>query len=238
MRVRVELTPHRGRDSDRVPHGWPRDTRLWTAVAIDVLRAASTLAFALRNGAGRVLAVATPEEALARKRGEPDALLCGERDGRRIGGFDLGNSPAEYGFESVAGRSLIFASTNGSIALRSIAGCGVRLPGAFVNGSAVARALAGQPFVLLVCAGKLGGFALEDAAFAGWLCERLGSGGARIEGAAARLARSLAPRDALELRALVQGSEHGRYLRSLGPAYAADVEFCARLDVIDQAHEV
>jgi 2-phosphosulfolactate phosphatase len=207
-------------------------------VAIDVLRAASTLAVALRNGARCVLAVATPEEAFARKCREPDGLLCGERDGRRIEGFDLGNSPAEYGFESVAGRSLIFASTNGSIALRSIARCGVRLVGAFVNGSAVARALAGRPYVLLVCAGKLGDFALEDAAFAGWLCERLGSGGARIEGPAARLARSLAPRDALQVRALVQGSEHGRYLRSLGPEYAADVEFCARLDVIGQAFEV
>ena len=42
----------------------------------------------------------------------PGALLCGERDGRRIAGFDLGNSPFEYGFETVGGRTLIFASTN------------------------------------------------------------------------------------------------------------------------------
>jgi len=40
------------------------------------------------------------------------------------------------------------------------------------------------------------------------------------------------------VRALVQGASHGRYLRSLGPEFARDVEFCAGLDTISQAFEV
>ncbi len=234
MRVRVELTPEPRRPA---PPGWPRDPRRWAAVAIDVLRSTSTLTIARRNGAGRLYPAASPEEATALRRRLPGALLCGEREGRRLEGFDLGNSPAEYGFASVAGRPLVFASTNGAPAMRSIAGCGTRLLGAFVNASAVARAVAARPFLLLVCAGKLGDFALEDAACAGWLCERLSAAGARLEGAAARLACTLAPRGEEEVRALVQGVEHARYLRSLGPEYAADVEFCAGLDRIGQAFE-
>jgi phosphosulfolactate phosphohydrolase-like enzyme len=207
----------------------------WTGVAIDVLRATTTLARALEHGAAAVLPCATVGEARAARAARPAALLCGERDGRRVEGFDLGNSPAEYDAATVAGRTLVFASTNGSLALRAIAGCRVRMIAAFVNATATADALAAHPRVRLVCAGKVGRFALEDAALAGWLARALAGRGARLEGGAARLAERLAPRDAAGVRALVQGSEHGRYLRSLGPAYAADLEECAALDVLDRA---
>jgi 2-phosphosulfolactate phosphatase len=228
MRVRVELTPHAAA-GQAVTHAG------WTGVAIDVLRATTTLAYALHHGAASVIPAATVEQARAARRSRPDDLLCGEREGRRIEGFDLGNSPAEYGPGVVGGRGLIFASTNGSLALGAIAGCRVRMLAAFVNAGATATALAGHARVRLVCAGKLGRFALEDAALAGWLVERLVERGARAEGATASFTRRLAPRDAAAVRALLQGCEHGRYLRSLGPEYAADVEACAALDALDRA---
>jgi 2-phosphosulfolactate phosphatase len=165
-------------------------------------------------------------------------LACGEREGRIVPGFDLGNSPFEYTAERVAGRTLAFASTNGSHAMRAIAGCGRRLIASFVNATAVTEALARRPLVRIVCAGKLGRFALEDAACAGWLCEQLARRGARLEGPEAHLALRLAPRDAGEVRALVQGSSHGRELRDLGPEYARDVEFCATLDALDRASAI
>lgn len=239
MRVRVALTPDEpSRFFAAPPAGWPRDARACTGVAVDVLRATSTLAAAFQNGAVRVIPAATPDEARALAQAHAGALLCGERDGRRIEGFALGNSPSEYGPDVVRGRTLVFASTNGSLALRAIAGCGRRWIAAFVNATAAARALAGASFVLVVCAGKLGRFALEDAAFAGGLCATLEEEGARLEGEAARLVRALAPRDAGEVRALVQGVSHGRYLRRLGGEFARDVEWCARLDAIGQAFEV
>ena len=230
MRVRVELVP--GASENRAEGGWPRDERRLAAVVIDVLRATTTLTVALAHGAARVIPVAGIEQAFAWKAREPSALLCGERDGLKVPGFDLGNSPEEYGEETVAGRTLVFASTNGSRAMLASCGCGVRRLGAFVNASAVVDALRGQRFVRLMCAGREGRFALEDAVCAGWLCDALMARGARIEGDGARLARSLAPRDAAGICALLQGSASGRNLRALGPAFARDVEFCAGLDRI------
>ena len=181
--VSVLLTPTRG----TVP---PQST----AVVVDVLRATSVLTVARLHGARAVLAAGTPGEALALRARHPGALLCGERDGRRIDGFDLGNSPFEYGFETVARRTLVFASTNGSQALLAARGARRRVLGAFVNASAVLEAVAADERVTVVCSGKLGGFALEDAAFAGWLVERLAARGARVVGAAAAFARRAAGR--------------------------------------------
>ena len=229
MRVRVDLV-----SGTRVPggkeRGWPRDERRLTAVVIDVLRATTTLTVALAHGAARVIPVAGVEPAFARRALEPGSLLCGERDGLKVPGFDLGNSPAEYGPGAVKGRTLVFASTNGSRAMIACAGFGTRFLGAFVNASAVVEALGRRPFVRLVCAGKEGRFALEDAACAGWLCAALEARGARVEGEEARLARTLAPRDAAGILPLLQGTGHGRTLRALSPAFARDVEFCAELD--------
>jgi 2-phosphosulfolactate phosphatase len=164
-------------------------------------------------------------------------LLCGEREGRRIEGFDLGNSPFEYPVTAVSGRPLIFASTNGSLAMVAARHARRRILAAFVNLHAVVEGLHGESRIVIVCAGKLGGFALEDAACAGLLVERLIGLGVHVEGPGAELARRLAPHNGSEVRALVQGAAHGRYLRTLGPEFARDVEFCAGLDALDQAFE-
>ncbi len=227
MRLTVQLTP-RARDIG------PRVC----VVVIDVLRASTTLTVALDHGAARVVPAATPEEAFALRAGLPGAVLCGEREARMVPGFDLGNSPFEYTAARVGGRPLVFASTNGSMALRAAASARRRVLAAFINLHAVVEQLTGEREVVLLCAGKLGGFALEDAACAGLLCERLSGRGATLAGPSAALAAALAPGDAAEVGAVVQGCSHGRYMRSLGPEYARDVEFCARLDVLDRAFEV
>lgn len=213
----------------------PSDT---TAVIIDVLRATTTLTVALANGATGVLPAASPEEAFRLRERHPGALLCGERDGRKIAGFDLGNSPAEYGASAVAGKTLVFASTNGSQALLRARTAQRRVLGCFANASTTLERVRAEDRVIAVCSGKLGRMSLEDAAFAGWLCARLQESGARIEGAAAALALTLAPRDRFETRAIVQGSSHGRYLRSLGPDFAADVEIAGEIDALSEAFEV
>jgi 2-phosphosulfolactate phosphatase len=224
VRVRVAATPGQ---ADVDAHD--------AAVVIDVLRATTTLTYAFARGARAVTPVASPAEADAVRRRHPEALSCGERDGLRVAGFDLGNSPDEYTAEVVAGKHLIFASTNGSLAMIASRRARRRVLGAFVNARAVVDVIAGEDEVALVCAGKLGQPSLEDLACAGWLCRSLEARGARIESAAARLALALAPADAGEIMALVQGSSHGRYLRALGPAFARDVETCAALDVLDRA---
>jgi hypothetical protein len=107
VRVRVSLWPGAPPDSD-APRGWPLEPRRVTAVAIDVLRATTTLTLAFTHGAARVIPVASIEEARAWKARDPQVLLCGERGGLKIPGFDLGNSPSEYGHEAVRGRTLVF----------------------------------------------------------------------------------------------------------------------------------
>jgi 2-phosphosulfolactate phosphatase len=107
-----------------------------------------------------------------------------------------------------------------------------------VNAGAVVESVRGEREVVIVCAGKLGGFSLEDAACAGLLLARLESHGAVPDGAAARLARALAPSGALEVRALVEGASHARDLRSMGTAYARDLELCAGLDTLDRAFDL
>jgi 2-phosphosulfolactate phosphatase len=184
-----------------------------------------------------VIPVATPEEGLRQAARFPGAVLGGERDGKVIAGYQLGNSPFEYSADRVGGRTLVFASTNGSRALLA-AGGRRRVLAAFVNVSAAVDRVRDAREVLIICSGKLGRFSLEDAACAGAIAVRLRALGARPLGAEARLVETLAPRDAEETRAIVQGCSHGRYLRRLGPEFARDVEACAELDTIAEAFEV
>ncbi len=208
------------------------------AIIVDVLRATTTLTVALANGARGVVPVGTPAEALALRASRPDTLACGERDGRIVPGFDLGNSPYEYTSERVSGRTLAFASTNGSLAMLAARGAGRRVLAAFVNAGAVVDRVRGEREIVIVCAGKLGRFSLEDAACAGLLVARLEAHGAVAHGQAARLARALAPGDPAEVRALVQGTAHARDLAAMGGAYLRDLEFCSALDAMEQAFEV
>src|SRR5579862_9175491 len=84
------------------------------AVVFDVLRASSSVVMALSNGATEIRLVATPNEArdVAATLPRGSYLLGGERGGVRIDGFDLGNSPREFTRELVAGKTIIFTTTN------------------------------------------------------------------------------------------------------------------------------
>jgi phosphosulfolactate phosphohydrolase-like enzyme len=102
----------------------------------------------------------------------------------------------------------------------------------------VIEALAGEERVVALCAGNLGKISLEDLGFAGLLCARMAARGATLDGDAARLASTIAPADAREVRALVEGSSHGRYLRRSSAAFARDVDFAAGLDRMDRAFRI
>ncbi len=221
-RVRVALTPP-------APDSFERDA--CTAV-VDVLRATTTLAVALANGAARVVPFASTAEALAYRDTHAGTIACGERDGRIVPGFDLGNSPAEYTRERVEGRTLAFASTNGSRALLAASRCRRRLLASFVNLAATLEALSREPDIWIVCAGKLGGFALEDAACAGTLAAALAKRGTTLANAEARLAVTLACTGPAEVHAVVTGSDHGRWLATLGEQFAEDVRRCSERDVL------
>jgi len=224
--------------ADPRAHGIPITLLPGAAVlVIDVLRATTTLSVALAHGAARVIEAATVAEARAARARYPDALLCGEREGRRIDGFDLGNSPAEYDPTIVSGRTLIFASTNGSQSLRLATGHR-RVLTCFRNLAAAVERVRDARDVAIVCSGKLGAMSLEDVACGALAAARLERHGARARDWASAAARAMAPADAADVRRIVEGCAHGRYLRGLSPAFARDVGFCAELDVLDRAFEV
>ncbi len=101
-------------------------TKATGAVAvIDTFRAFTTAAVALANGASRIVMVATVEEALALRAGEPGAICMGEVRGEAPDGFDHGNSPFEIAAVDFAGKTVIqrtSAGTQGIVAASRRAG--------------------------------------------------------------------------------------------------------------------
>ncbi len=217
------------------PGDWPIKAGSAGRVAvIDVLRASTSIITALSNGAEAVIPAASPEEAVGFKAEFPDgrALLCGEREGLIIPGFDLGNSPAEYSAGRVSGKTLLFASTNGSrmIVQAARGGRAVCVAG-FVNAGEVSRRLAeGNENILLACAGRDGAFSLEDATAAGMLAgaiRKIAGNGCSLSDEA-RVAMHLYRRFADDLAGMAAGSAHGVYLTGLG--LGADIQACVTRD--------
>lgn len=198
-------------------------------VAIDVLRATTTAVTGLAHGARAVWPVARPEEGRAALSALPPgaALLGGERYGRPLPGFHLGNSPAEYRPEVVGGRTVILTTTNGTQLLARCAAAAEVLLGALVNAGAVAGWLAGWPGdVVLACAGRHGGFSLEDTVCAGLILEQMGRKWSFGRGAAAALGLFGVYRED-PARAL-NDSPHGKYLVEIG--LGADLADCGAVD--------
>lgn len=204
-----------------------------TVVVVDVLRATSTMVEALANGAVAVYPHAATEDAirLAQNIGREDVLLCGERRGQRIDGFDLGNSPAEFTAERVRGRPLVMTTTNGTPALLAADDARRTLVGAFLNLSAVATALAeeGGPAAVL-CAGRHGRFALEDALCAGAIATRVRDAvDEDLElNDAGVAAVALAERWADRVEEAIGQTAASRSLEPIG--HGDDVAFCAAVD--------
>lgn len=139
-----------------------------SAVAIDVLRASTTIITALEAGAACVYPCLEIDQALSRANDfQPRGLLGGERQGVKIDGFDLGNSPGEYLPDRVAGRTICFTSTNGTKALDRCSPALAVAVGAFVNRAATATWLANRLPGAIVCAGTNRAVTREDVLAAG-----------------------------------------------------------------------
>jgi len=145
------------------------------AVVIDVLRASTTMVTALASGAREIIPCQEVDEArqIAAKLPAEECLLGGERDGLPIEGFHLGNSPGEYSAQKVAGKTIVFTTSNGTRALWRARKARRVLVAAFVNASAVITELAGEDRIHLICAGADGRITHDDVLLAGMLVGRL-----------------------------------------------------------------
>ncbi len=209
-----------------------------SVVVIDVLRASTTVAVALANGAREIIPVSTIESAVKISGslfGEV-TLRGGERNGKIIEGFNLGNSPAEYTEATVRGKSIIFCTTNGSVAMSKSRYARRLFISGFVNLSATVEAIReeGDDFLLL-CAGKSNGlrsFSLEDAVCAGMIIDQLSKNkSVPIELTdASRAALALYKGLGRSVLKVLRTSDHGQYLTEIG--FAADLKLCAAVDSV------
>jgi len=204
-------------------------------VAIDVLRASTTMITALKSGAREIVPATTIESAvkIAANLDAHQTILGGERHGRIIEGFQLGNSPGEYTEERVKGKTIVFTTTNGSQAVvrsryaRELIVCG------FVNLTVVRDHLVQKPSdIAVICAGRNGDFSMEDTVCAGMLVSMVSEGATEppvlCDAAAAALVlyRSLGK----SLLTMMEHTDHGRYLQEID--MGDDLRVCAAVDAV------
>jgi 2-phosphosulfolactate phosphatase len=143
-----------------------------TVVVVDILRATSCMTTAFAHGIESIKTFAQLAECLQCK--EKGYLTAGERDGKKVEGFDLGNSPFEYMDPLLKGKKIAFTTTNGTQAIAKAAGAKDIVIGSFLNVTAVVNYLKEVTTnVLIVCSGWKGKVNLEDTVFAGALVENL-----------------------------------------------------------------
>jgi 2-phosphosulfolactate phosphatase len=171
----------------------PRELAGGTAIVLDVLRATTTIVYALDAGAKQFIPCMTIADALAIAEQFPrdEVVLAGERDGLPIDGFDLGNSPEEFTPERVEGKTVVFTTTNGTQAIHHAKAADEVLLAAFVNAGAIVRRLFDRENVHILCSGTNGLMGDDDVLLAGMLVERLEREGGMVyrENAQAMTAR-------------------------------------------------
>lgn len=210
------------------------------AVVIDQFRASTTICGALAAGARGVVPCLTEADAAARRAGSPGTTLAGgEREGVRIPGFDLDNSPESYTRERVEGKMIAFTTTNGTRAAVLAERAGALVVGCLANVSALARFVgADERVVHVICAGTRTRVTLEDVLAAGAIAEAMERMGRPVRMADAR------PDDdstmiAMELwRSARERGLAGELRRSRGArnlmreGLGADIDVCSVVDAI------
>lgn len=144
-------------------------------VIIDVLRATSTIATALYNGAKCIIPVDSVAECI-RIGKQIEGITAGERDGKVAEGLVHGNSPFEYPKSFIKGKTLVLTTTNGTRLLHMALDKGAKeiITGSFPNISAVCSYLVAQKKpVILGCAAWKDRVNLEDTLFAGAVISRI-----------------------------------------------------------------
>lgn len=200
-----------------------------TVIVTDVLRATSTMISALDVGVECVLPVASRAEA-KEFIGKHNHLVAGERDGKKVDGFDLGNSPLllQQKQELLEGKTLVMTTTNGTKAIKLSEHAAKIYIGALTNVSALAEILKEESNELLVvCAGWKNRVNIEDTLFAGALCEAL-QNTKKLYGDASIMSLQLFQNHKDDLIGCIKNATHYQRLKSHG--IEDDIQFCMSLD--------
>lgn len=201
---------------------------------IDVLRATSTIATALHNGAKAVIPVNSVEECI-RIGKQIEGITAGERDGKIAEGLEYGNSPFEYPKDFVDGKTLVLTTTNGTRLLhmaldRSAKGI---ITGAFANLSAVCNYLLAQKQnVILGCAAWKDRVNIEDTLFAGAVINRI-KDHFQVNCDSSQMALTLYDDAKQDLFEFMKEKNASHYQRLSGYGLEKDIQYCLSPDSAD-----
>jgi 2-phosphosulfolactate phosphatase len=223
------------------PELTPTDIVPECAIAVDVLRATSTMATVLAAGGEAVQVFSDLDQLMAVSEKWPSEkrLRAGERGGAKVAGFELGNSPLDCTAELVAGRRLFISTTNGTRALQRIEKAPIVLAAALINRAAVVNFLLEQQpeTVWIVGSGWEGSFSLEDTVCAGAIAHSTFqqssyslheiSGNDEVFSAVALYSQW---QD--NLLGLLWHASHGQRLLRLEEC-TEDVKYCSQTDILD-----
>lgn len=230
MKLSVYHTP------EEVPTGELPDC----AIAIDVLRATTTMAAAFNAGAEAIQVFSDLEKLLSTSESWPaeKRIRAGERGGQKVDGFDLGNSPRDHSPEITKGKRLFMSTTNGTRCLQRIQDSPIVITAALTTRQAVVDyLLKHRPAnIWLVGSGWEGDYSLEDTVCAGAIIQGIINDAqltyTDIIGNDSALASvSLYVQWQDELKALLYQASHGQ--RLLRKNNTADIDYCAQLDILN-----
>ena len=196
-------------------------------VIIDVLRATSTIATALENGAKGIIPVDSVPECI-RIGKQINAITAGERDGKIAEGLAYGNSPFEYPKSFIEGQTLVLTTTNGTRLLHMALNNGAKeiITGAFANLDAVCEYLVNknQP-VILACAAWKDRVNIEDTLFAGMVIDKI-KDHFTINCDASQMALGLYNAAKPDLYGFMERTGASHFLRLSSFGLQEDIKFC------------
>lgn len=196
-------------------------------VVVDILRATSCMVTAFAHGIGAVIPVAKVEE--CKNLQNQGMLAAAERDGSKVPGFDLDNSPFSYMEANIKGQTIAVTTTNGTQAIMKSTQADQIIIGAFLNIATVTAHLKlSKKNTIIVCAGWKGNFNLEDTLFAGALAYLL-KGNFELQQDGVIMALAMYESNKNNLLAFVNQSQHVRRLANLD--IHKDIAFCLQMDV-------
>jgi len=201
-------------------------------VIIDVLRATSTIATALFNGAKTVIPVDSVSRCIELGK-QMECYTAGERDGKVAEGLKYGNSPFEYPREFIQGKTLVLTTTNGTRLLHMAIekGASTIITGAFPNLSSVCDYLVAQNQpTILACAAWKDRINMEDTLFAGAVIERV-QGHFHINCDSSRLAQNVYNVAKADLFGFLKENDASHYHRLAGFGLEKDLRYCLTTDV-------
>lgn len=201
-------------------------------VIIDVLRATSTIATALHNGAKCVIPVDSVAKCIELGR-QIDGITAGERDGKIAEGLQHGNSPFEYPTDFIGGRTLVLTTTNGTKLLHMALdrGAGQIITGSFPNLSAVCDYLLNQDLpVVLACAAWKDRVNIEDMLFAGAVINKVKKN-FNINCDSSQVAETVYLEAKKDLYEFMKAKNASHYQRLSGYGLEKDIRYCLTPDV-------